>query len=207
MTHYRLRGPDIGVTASSTSWNQAEDGLYSLLIKEVYGSRENHSSFYYSNWHFTKLTAIIIIVSSLFVLFQTASEATSLEVTKRSHPKFVCLYVCLSVFYLLLDHWRDQNETFRGHKHQPLDGYYILKTYCYLINFKVICEKPVSRLILVAHIHTHLAQETPSSTPYLPFYLLPPFLPSTSLLPPYLPHTSLSTSYLPFYLLFLPHTS
>ena len=69
--------------------------------------------------------------------------------------------VCTSVFCLLLDHWRDQNEIFRDSRHQFLDGYYILKTYCYYVIFKVICEKPVSRLILVAHMHTYLAQEIP----------------------------------------------
>ena len=53
------------------------------------------------------------------------------------------MYVCLSVFYLLLDHWRDRNEIFRGCRHQPLDSYYILRTYCYYLNFKVICEKLV----------------------------------------------------------------
>ena len=66
--------------------------------------------------------------------FQTASEATSLEVTKRTHPIFVYVSVCVSVslsvrpsvFYLLLDHWRDQNENFRVV--EPLDDYYILKT-------------------------------------------------------------------------------
>ena len=173
------------------------------------------------------------------VLFQTASEARSLEVMKRSHPKFVCVsicvYVCLSVcpsvrpsvLYLLLDHWRNRNEIFRGRRPQPLDSYYIVKTYCYYVNFKVICEKPVSCLILVAHIHTYLAQETlwPTSltslsTFYLPFYLLPSFLPPTAYLPfyllppflppiPLLPPTSLSTSHLPFYLLppFLPPLS
>ena len=96
------------------------------------------------------------------LLFQTASEATSLEVSKRHHPKFVCVSVCmcvclsiyLSVFYLLLEHWRNRNETSSGRRHQPLDGYYISKTYCYYANFKVICEKPVPRLILVVHIHT-----------------------------------------------------
>ena len=82
-----------------------------------------------------------------FLLFQTASEATSLEVTKRPHPNCV---------YLLLDHRRDRNEAFRGRRHQTLDGYYILKTYCYYVFFKVICEKPVPRLIMVAHIHTSL---------------------------------------------------
>ena len=149
------------------------------------------------------------------VLFQTASEATSLEVSKRPNPKFVCvsvcmcvcLSVCLSVFYLL-DHWRDRNEIFRSCRHQPLDNYYILKTYCYYLDFKVICENPVSRLILVTHIHTYVAQEKPWLTSYLTFYLLPPFLLPTSfatsylnfyLLPPtsYLPLTSLSTPYLP----------
>ena len=78
----------------------------------------------------------------------------------------VCVSVCLSVrpsvFYVLLDDWRDRNEMVRARRHQPLDGYYILKTYCYCVNFKVICEKPVSCLILVipvAHIHTYLAQK------------------------------------------------
>ena len=47
--------------------------------------------------------------------------------------------VCKNV---LLDHRRNRNETFRvvGINH-PLDGYYILKTYCYYVSFKVICEK------------------------------------------------------------------
>ena len=127
----------------------------------------------------------------------------------------VCLSVCLSirpsvtpsvrpsVFYLLLDHRRDRNGIFRDRKHQALDGYYILKTYCYNLNFKVICENSVSRLILVAHIHTYVAQETPWPTSYLSFY---PYLqPPTYFLPP----TSLSTSSLPFYRLppFLPPTS
>ena len=123
--------------------------------------------------------------------------------------------MCQSIFYLLLDHWRDRNEIFRDRRHQPLDGYYILKTYCYYVNLKVICEKPVSRLIMVAHIYTYLAQvPTSLTTSYFPFYLLPPFLPTTSistsyfpfyLLPPFLPTTSISTSYFPFYL--LPPTS
>ena len=89
---------------------------------------------------------------------------------------YVCLYVCvsvcmcvgLSVFYLLLDHWRKRNETFRGRRHQPLDGYYMLKAYCYYVNFKVICEKPVPRLILVAYIHTATGDTLT--------YLLPPSL-------------------------------
>ena len=115
---------------------------------------------------------------------------------------YVCLSVCLSVFYLL-DHWRDRNETFRGCRHQPLNGYYVLETYCCYVNFKVICEKKtVSRLMLVAHIHIYPAQETTPLLPptsYIPFYLLPPCLPPISL----------STSYLPFYLLpsFLSPTS
>ena len=113
----------------------------------------------------------------------------------------VCLSVCPSVFYLL-DHCRDRNETFRGRRHQPFDSYYILKTYCY-VNFWVICEKPVSRLILVAHIHTYVALKTLWPTSYLLpsiSYLLPPtsyFLSPTSHLPPlFLPPTSLAISYL-----------
>ena len=121
----------------------------------------------------------------------------------------VCMCVCLSVLNLILDHWRDRNKTFRGRRHQPLDGYYILITYFYYVHFKIIYEKPVTRLILIARIHTYLVQETPRTTSYIPFYLLltsyllPPFLPPTSL------PTSLSTSYLPFYLLppFLSPTS
>ena len=93
-------------------------------------------------------------------LFQTVSEATSLEVSKRPHPKFVCLYVSVSVIYLLLDHWRDLNEIFRDGRHQSLDDYCIIK-HCYYSKFKVICEKPVYFLILVAHIRTYLAQKTP----------------------------------------------
>ena len=112
--------------------------------------------------------------------FQTASEATSLDVTKRSHPKCVSMSVCVSVslsvrpsvFYLLLNHMRDQNENFRGCRHQALDGYYILKTYCYKVNFKVICEKPVPRLILVAHI------QIGTGDPLI--YLLSPLLLPTS---------------------------
>ena len=99
----------------------------------------------------------------------------------------VCLSVCPSVFNLLLDYWRDRNETFRSRRHQTLDGYYIIKTYCYYVNSKVICIKPVFPLILVAHIHT-CTEDTLTS--YLPFYLLPT---SHLLLP-----TSLSNSYLPF---------
>ena len=38
----------------------------------------------------------------IFFLFQTSSEAISLEVTKRPHPKFACVSVFVSIFYLLL---------------------------------------------------------------------------------------------------------
>ena len=123
---------------------------------------------------------------------------------------YVCVSVCLSVrssvltsvFYFLLDHWRNRNETFRGSRHQLFDGYYILKTYCYVI-FKVICEKPVCRLLLVAHIYTGTGDTLTYLLP--PSYLPPTFyLPPTSnipfkLLPPCQPSISLSTSDLPFY--------
>ena len=82
------------------------------------------------------LSLSLSLLLLLSLLFQTVSETTSLEVSKRSHPKCVCVSVCmcvclsfcLSVFYLLLDHWRDRNETFRGHRHQPLDDDYIATT-------------------------------------------------------------------------------
>ena len=118
----------------------------------------------------------------------------------------MCLSVCPSVLYLLLDHWMDRNETLRGLRHQPLDGYYILKTYCYHVNFRAIFEeekKHESRLKLIAHIliwhrrHRDLPP-TSLSISYLPStsYLLPPTFLSIS----YLPLLSL-TSYLLFYLL------
>ena len=121
----------------------------------------------------------------------------------------MCLSVRPYVFYLLLDHWRDRNETFMVRRHKALDCYYILKTFCYWVNFKVIWEKLSHCLILVAHIHTYLSQETAWPTSYLPFYLLPPASLSTSYLqPPFLPPNYYlqpsflpSTSYLPFYLL------
>ena len=47
----------------------------------------------------------------------------------------VCVSVCLSVFYLPLDHWSELNEIFMGRRHQLFDGYYtILKTFCYYVN-------------------------------------------------------------------------
>ena len=125
------------------SFNLPSSGLPHLLSPTISVGRKNKRVFTFCR--------------HLVQLFQTASEATSLEVSKRPNPKFVCVSVCtcvcvgLSVFYLLLDHWRDRNETFRDRRHQPLDDYYILK-HCY--HFKVTCEKPVPRLILVAHIHT-----------------------------------------------------
>ena len=108
------------------------------------------------------MTALLInrLSLSLSLLFQTASEARSLEVAKRPYLKYVCVSVCVSVcpsvFYLQVNHWRDRNEIFSDRRHHPLDDYYILETYCYYVNFKVMYEKLSSHLILVTHIHTYL---------------------------------------------------
>ena len=162
---------------------------------------------------------LIIIISNC----ERSDQFGSYETT----PSKICLCVCMcvlsvcpsvrpSVFYLLLDHWRDRNETFRGRRHQPLDGFYILKTYCCYVNFIIICEKLSSRLywshifILTFHRrHLVLPPISLSTSLLLPpislstSYLQPPFLPPTSYLhPPIIPPTSLSISYLLWYLLF-----
>ena len=68
-------------------------------------------------------------------MYQFVSLASCLEGFDTTPSKiclcvcmYLCLYVCVfvylsvCVFYLLLNHWRDWNETFKGRRHQPLDG-------------------------------------------------------------------------------------
>ena len=136
-------------------------------------------------------------------LFQTASVATSLEVSKRPHPKYVCvslcMCVCLSVFYLLLDHWKDRNETVRDRRHQPLDGYYILKnTYCYYLSY--LWKTCISLNSGRTYPYLSGTGDLPP-TSYLSFYLLPTSYLPFYLISPFLSHTLISTSYLFFYLL------
>ena len=56
---------------------------------------------------------------------EQSDQFGSFETTPSKICLCVCMYVCLSVFYFLLDHWRDRNEIFRGRRLQPLDGYYV----------------------------------------------------------------------------------
>ena len=96
------------------------------------------------------ITIIIIIIVIIIIIIISNSERSEQIGSCKTIPSkiylyvclsvrpFVCLSVCLSVrlfvrpfvFYLLLHLWMDQNEIIRDRRHHPLDGYYILKTYC-----------------------------------------------------------------------------
>ena len=91
------------------------------------------------------------------------------------------LSVCLSVFYLLLDHWRDRNETFRRHRHQPLDGYCVSMHICIIIYMSLSHHLCVRRLQVTQDL-TPVRSNKSFSFPCLIISVscippLPPFVP------------------------------